>query len=116
MVVEALRKLRRTTKVVSLGGVVFNDEKGERLSYWNLSRALKEVAPRAVRIHALRHSYATLRVAKGDNIVDVSNQLGHHDPGFTLKTYAHWLPGEHKNQVDELDNPHFSTPQTHLEV
>ena len=57
-----------------------------------------------MRIHDLRHTYATLRVAKGDNIVDVSNQLGHHDPGFTLKKYAHWLPGEHKSQVDELDN------------
>jgi hypothetical protein len=43
------------------------------------------VAPRRVRFHDLRHTYATLRVAKGDNIVDISSQLGHHDPGFTLK-------------------------------
>ena len=62
------------------------------------------MAPRRVRFHDLRHTYATLRVAKGDNIVDISNQLGHHDPGFTLKAYAHWLPGEHKSQVDELDD------------
>jgi len=57
-----------------------------------------------VRFHDLRHTYATLRVAKGDSIVDISNQLGHHDLGFTLKAYAHWLPGEHKSQVDELDD------------
>ncbi len=62
------------------------------------------MAPRRVRFHDLRHTYATLRVAKGDNIVDISNQLGHHDPGFTLRAYAHWLPGEHKSQVDELDD------------
>jgi hypothetical protein len=55
-------------------------------------------------LHDLRHIYATLRGAKGDNAVDISNQLGHHDPGFTLKAYAHWLPGEHKSQVDELDD------------
>jgi len=65
---------------------------------------LQKVAPRGVRFHDLRHTHATLRVAKGDNIVDISNQLGHHDPGFTLKAYAHWLPGEHKSQVDELDD------------
>jgi integrase len=64
---------------------------------------LQKVAPRRVRFHDLRHTYATLRVAKGDNIVDISNQLGHHGPGFTLKAYAHWLPGEHKSQVDEHD-------------
>jgi integrase len=75
-----------------------------RLGYYLIYGALKKVAPRRVRFHALRHTYATLRVAKGDNIVDISNQLGHHDPGFTLKAYAHWLPGEHKSQVDELDD------------
>jgi integrase len=101
--VEALRKLRRTTKVVSLDGVIFEDDKGNRLVYSTLYRALKKVAPRAIRIHDLRHTYATLRVAKGDNIVDVSNQLGHHAVGFTLDKYAHWMPGEHKSQVDELD-------------
>ena len=31
---------------------------------------------RTIRIHELRHTYATLRVPKGDNIQDVSNQLG----------------------------------------
>ncbi len=103
MVIEALRKLRSATKVVSLDGVIFKDAKGRRPNYWTLYNATKDVAPRTIRIHDLRHTYATLRVAKGDNIVDISNQLGHHDPGFTLKTYAHWLPGKHKSQVDELD-------------
>jgi hypothetical protein len=65
---------------------------------------LQKVVLRRVRFDDLRHTYATLRVAKGDNIVDISNQLGHHDPGFTLKAYAHWLPGENKSQVDELDD------------
>jgi integrase len=101
--IEALRKLKKTTKVVSIDGVIFGDDKGSRLVHSTLYRALKEVAPRDIRIHDLRHTYATLRVAKGDNIVDVSNQLGHHAVGFTLDKYAHWMPGEHKSQVDELD-------------
>ncbi len=104
MVIEALKKLRASRKVISLDATIFTDEKGKRLGYYLIYGALQKVAPRRVRFHDLRHTYATLRVAKGDNIVDISNQLGHHDPGFTLKAYAHWLPGEHKDQVDELDN------------
>jgi len=30
-------------------------------------------------------------------------QLGHATVCFTLKVYARWLPGQAKNQVDELD-------------
>jgi len=33
--------------------------------------------------------------------------------GFTLDKYAHWMPGEHKSQVDELDNLHLSAPHAH---
>jgi len=102
-VIEALRKLRSSQRVVTLKEI-FVDDKGKRLKHKPVYRALHKAAPRKIRIHDLRHTYATLRVAKGDNIVDVSAQLGHHDPGFTLKRYAHWMPGEHKSQVDELGN------------
>lgn len=81
----------------------FSQIRSKRLGYYVIYGVLQKVAPRRVRFHDLRHTYATLRVAKGDNIVDISNQLGHHGPGFTLKAYAHWLPGEHKSQVDEHD-------------
>jgi integrase len=108
--IEALRKLRTRRKVASISGAVFTNTEGERLHYLYLSRKLKEIAPRPIRFHDLRHTYATLRIAKGDNIVDVSKQLGHHAVGFTLDKYAHWMPGEHKGQVDELDNLHFSAP------
>jgi integrase len=103
VVVDTMRELRANQKVVTLKEI-FVDDKGKRLKHKPVYRALHKVAPRKIRIHDLRHTYATLRVAKGDNIVDVSAQLGHHDPGFTLKRYAHWMPGEHKSQVDELGN------------
>jgi integrase len=91
------------------------DEKGRRLNYAKLRRTLKKIAPRPIRFHDLRHSYATLRVAKGDNLLDVSKQLGHHKVAFTLDQYAHWKSGEHKAQVDELDDLHLSAPYTHPE-
>ena len=110
-VVQALRRLQAQRKVVSIGG---NELVFPSLSYQMLIRkTIKEIAPRPIRIHDLRHTYATLRIAKGDNIMDVSKQLGHHKVAFTLDKYAHWMPGEHKSQVDELDNLHLSAPHTH---
>ena len=48
-------------------------------------------------------TYATLRISRGDNILDVSKQLGHHSVKITLDTYTHWMPGGKKSEVDELD-------------
>jgi len=108
--VEALRNLRNQRRVASIAGLVFVNGRGKRLIYNFLQRKLKEVSPRPIRFHDLRHTYATLRIAKGDNIVDVSKQLGHSRVSMTLDKYAHWMPGEHKSQVDELDNLHLSAP------
>jgi len=109
---EALRKLQREKKVLGMRAV-FSGAKGERLDDRRIAEKLKEVAPRSIRLHDLRHTYATLRIAKGDNILDVSRQLGHHKVAFTIDQYGHWIPGEHKFQVDELDNLHLSAPHTH---
>ena len=67
-------------------------------------KCLEKAGLRRIRIHDLRHTYATLRIAKGDNILDVSKQLGHHSIKITIDTYSHWIPGGQKSQVDELDN------------
>jgi integrase len=42
--------------------------------------------------HSLRHTYASLLLAGGVDVRTVSEALGHHDPGFTLRTYAHLMP------------------------
>lgn len=42
--------------------------------------------------HWLRHTFATGLVAKGVNIRTVAQWLGHTDPGFTLRVYAHADP------------------------
>jgi integrase len=45
--------------------------------------------------HAFRHTYASLMLASGANIVQLSRALGHHSPAFTLTVYTHLLEGEH---------------------
>ena len=58
----------------SHGGLIDKDNWRRRV----FAKALQKAGLRKVRIHDLRHTYATLRISKGDNIADVSNQLGHH--------------------------------------
>jgi integrase len=70
-------------------------------------KVLVKAKLRRIRIHDLRHTYATLRISKGDNIADVSNQLGHFSETFTMKIYYHWMPGKKKSEVDELDDADF---------
>lgn len=43
-------------------------------------------------MHALRHFYASVLLDAGENIKALSEYLGHHDPGFTLRTYTHLMP------------------------
>jgi integrase len=79
-------------------------------------KAVKKAGLRQIRIHDLRHTYATLRISKGDNVADVSNQLGHHSVKLTMDVYCQWFPGKKKDEVDGLDDPDFlhpSAPYTH---
>ncbi|MFF2813737.1 tyrosine-type recombinase/integrase [Streptomyces sp. NPDC058000] len=42
--------------------------------------------------HALRHFYASEQLEAGESIVSLAQWLGHSDPAFTLRKYAHFLP------------------------
>jgi integrase len=39
--------------------------------------------------HDFRHTFASLLIAQGANVVYVSRQLGHASPNITLSVYAH---------------------------
>ena len=43
--------------------------------------------------HGLRHRWASVQVAKGVPITDISAALGHADTAMTLNTYSHVLLG-----------------------
>lgn len=63
--------------------------------------ALRAAGVPAVRengMHALRHFFASLVLDGGASIRDLAEWLGHEDPGFTLRVYAHLLP----NSGDKL--------------
>lgn len=47
--------------------------------------------PRWVTFHSFRHTCASLLLADGKTIRQVSDWLGHGDPSFTLKRYVHLM-------------------------
>jgi integrase len=42
--------------------------------------------------HALRHTFASVTLQAGETIQKLAQWLGHSDPAFTYRTYAHFLP------------------------
>jgi len=67
-----------------------------------LHPALRRAGIRQVRFHDLRHSYASVQLAKGEPIAAVSKALGHANPHITMTTYAHALPEERHGANDRM--------------
>lgn len=86
---------------------VFPSLDGTALEERNVShvftRLLEKSELRQIRIHDLRHSYATLLLQAGAPITYVSAQLGHRNASITLRVYAHYLPDGSQREADRLD-------------
>ena len=52
-------------------------------------KILKDAGLEHIRFHDLRHTFATMALQNGVDAKTVSAMLGHHDAGFTLRTYTH---------------------------
>jgi hypothetical protein len=57
-----------------------------------------------IRLHDLRHSYATAALKSGVNPKIVSQRFGHASVGFTLSVYSHALPGADREAATAIAN------------
>ncbi|MEU7859384.1 site-specific integrase [Nonomuraea sp. NPDC049141] len=57
--------------------------------------------------HQLRHYYASVMLAGGVSVKELAEYLGHADPGFTLRVYAHMMPGSHDRARRAIDERFF---------
>jgi integrase len=112
---------------------VFATLTGRPMNYRNVTRrgfsaavtkaGLDRPGEPRLRFHDLRHTFASLLVAQGLNVVFISRQLGHASSSFTLDVYSHLFDrAEHaKRAADYLEadfgemltNAHF-VPSTAL--
>jgi integrase len=68
----------------------------------SLERLCKLAGVRQVRVHDLRHTYASLARRAGVPLEVVSEKLGHHAPSFTGDVYRHTFEDEHEGAALEL--------------
>ena len=78
-------------------GLVVAKENGEPIHPHTFSQSFERIianaGQRRIRLHDLRHTHASLALKAGVPVKVVSERLGHESPAFTLKQYAHVLPG-----------------------
>jgi integrase len=78
-------------------GLVVDRGDGSPLNPDSLSHAFADIAEDVglpdVRLHDLRHGFATALLRAGVNVKGVSEALGHSRSSFTMDVYQHVLPG-----------------------
>jgi integrase len=88
------------------GALVFTSPKGAPLSAstveWALPRLCERLGIPRVTPHGLRHAHASLLLAGGLAITDVSKRLGHGSAAITLRVYAHALEGSDGGAADVI--------------
>ena len=64
------------------------------------NKTLRRIVGREVRVHSLRHTYASYLIAHDIDLISISQVLGHENLNITLTVYAHQL-SEQKSRNDE---------------
>lgn len=97
--------------------LVFTNRDGNVLEYGNLLRRhLKPIVEEAnapwAGFHTFRHTFASLHLSQGTNLLQLSRALGHHSAAFTLSRYTHLLPGDEAPPLDlsGVDHPREPVP------
>ncbi len=88
---------------------------GEPIEQNHIRRVFKRILGKArlreIRIHDMRHSYASLLLSEGISPVYVKEQLGHSSIQMTVDIYGTWIPNSNRAAVNRLDVA-SETPKT----
>ena len=69
--------------------------------------ALRRAGLRKIRFHDLRHTYASVLIAQGENLKFIQQQLGHSSAQVTLDRYGHLMPQVQHGVGERLQNTVF---------
>jgi integrase len=97
-----------------VGGLVFMNGAGRIMEHANLRTrvfwpALAKAGLRRIRIHDLRHTFASMLIQNSESLAYVRDQLGHHSIQITVDTYGHLVPGANRQAVARLDDDVLTT-------
>jgi integrase len=75
---------------------------GDKISSHFWRNALKDAKIPYVRMYQMRHSFASMMIGNGEDILWVSNMLGHKDSSTTLQVYAKYVKRDDKKRGEFL--------------
>lgn len=92
--------------------LVFTTPAGKMLDQSDLRRrvfepTLERAGLRKMRIHDLRHTFASLLIDQGENLKYVQMQLGHASIQTTVDRYGHLMPDAHVGAMERLEHSLF---------
>ncbi|MFG3090629.1 tyrosine-type recombinase/integrase [Streptomyces antibioticus] len=68
-------------------------------------------ASREMMHHRWRHTYASVQLGAGEDVISVSHWMGHASPDITLKIYAHFMPDRGRRGRTAIDR--WLEPEVH---
>lgn len=68
-----------------------------------ITRYSEKAGIHRIRLHALRHSHASLLISMGENPLIIKDRLGHEDIETTLGTYGHLYPNSNFEVAHKLE-------------
>lgn len=94
-------------------GLVFAREDGSPIHPDALTKAFDKEVERSglprIRLHDLRHTHASIALQAGVPVKVISERLGHESPAFTLRQYAHVMPGMQAEAASRVAQTVFCT-------
>jgi len=75
----------------------------EPCKYSTSSQLIRVEGLKDLRLHDLRHSYASLMLEAEVNMKTISQSMGHANIGITLDTYSHLRPGMGRTATERFD-------------
>ena len=84
------------------GNNPFNSSNKISTIYWK--KVLKELNIPYRNLYQMRHTFASLMIASGEDILWVANMLGHKNSNITLSTYAKYMKDDKKKRGTFLLN------------
>lgn len=100
-------------------GLVFAREDGSPIHPDRLTKVFDKEVERSglprIRLHDLRHSHASIALQAGVPVKVISERLGHESPAFTLKQYAHVMPGMQATAACQVADAVFGEARDHLQ-
>jgi integrase len=97
----------------SINDLVFCHSDGTALDpdnvyHRDLKASLKKAGLRSIRIHDVRHTFASILISTGHNLKYIQSQMGHSSIKITLDLYGHLMPEVYEGAAIKSEDLVFS--------